>query len=98
FRGAAHVIRMRMRGDEVVDLLHVVTLQRFDNSFAFGCVTGVDQYGFACGRGNQDRIAVDWSNVENANDELASRSRWRLLLQPGADPLPIRKPGSGDDG
>ena len=43
FVGAANVIRMRMRGDEIIELLHVVALQRIENNFAFACITSINQ-------------------------------------------------------
>ena len=44
FRRAAEVVRMRMCGDEVVELLDVVALQRFDNCFALRRVSGIDEH------------------------------------------------------
>src|ERR1041384_5284945 len=38
FSRATKMIRVWMRGDEIVELLHVVTLQRFDDGLAFRCV------------------------------------------------------------
>ena len=36
-----------MRGDEIVELLHVITLQRFDDGLAFRGVARVDEHGLA---------------------------------------------------
>ena len=43
----ADVIRMRMRRDEIVELLNVMTLQRFDNSLPSARVARVDEHRFA---------------------------------------------------
>ena len=44
FSRAADVIRVWMRGDEIVELLHVVALQRFDDGLAFRGVARVDEH------------------------------------------------------
>ncbi len=56
-----------MRGDEIVELLNVITLQRFNHGFAFSRIAGVDEHRFPAGEVNQDRVAIDWTNIQHPN-------------------------------
>ena len=47
FGRAAEVIRMRVSGDEVVELLDVVALQGLDNHLALCRIAGIDEHGLA---------------------------------------------------
>ena len=85
FISGANVIRVRMRRDEVVELLNFVTLQRFEHDFAFAGIACVDQNGLTTGRQNQSRITFDRANIEH-NDLQFARRFWRLCTPPRADP------------
>jgi hypothetical protein len=88
---------MRMCRDEVIELLNVVTLQRLDHSLAFGRVAGIDEHSLAGGRGDENGIAVDWTNVKNANGQFTTGSRRRLCAPPGKDIFPAdNSAGNGD--
>jgi formylglycine-generating enzyme required for sulfatase activity len=52
FVGASDVIRVRVGSDEVIDLLHLVTLQRLEDNFSFAGVAGVNQDSRTGGRNN----------------------------------------------
>src|ERR1044072_9490654 len=98
FSSAANMIGLRMSGDEVVELLDVVPLECFDNSLSLGCVARVEQHGFAGRRGYANRVAVDSTNIENANRQLTTRGRRRLRAPPRQHILPADKSaGAGND-
>src|SRR4029078_9445716 len=79
------------------ELLNVVSLQRFDHGFAFRRIAGVDEHGLARGRRDENRIAIDLTNVENANGQFTAGSRRRLCAPPGKNIFPADKSaGQGD--
>ena len=86
---------MRVRGNEIIELLNVVTLQCLDDYFSFACVARVDEHRFSGRRRDEYRISVDWANVKDANSEFASRSGRRLVAQPRSNEFPVR--GAGGD-
>src|SRR4030095_7643578 len=47
FVGAADMIRMGMRGNKIIKLLHVVALERVEHHFAFASIARVYQYRLA---------------------------------------------------
>jgi hypothetical protein len=77
FVGAANVIGMRMGGDKVVELLDVVTFQRFNDNFAFARVARVDQNRLAARRDDQNGVAFDGPNIKHVNLKLATGRRRR---------------------
>src|SRR5258708_884149 len=64
---------MRMRGDEIIQVIDFVTLQRVEHNFAFAGVARVDQDGLAAGCDDQNRITFDWSDVEHVDLQLSGR-------------------------
>ncbi len=86
YRGGADVIRVRMRRDEVVELLDFVTLQSFEDDFAFARITSIDKNGLTPGRQNQSRIAFDRANIKHNDFQFAGRF-WRLGTPPRQSPL-----------
>src|SRR5712692_4779861 len=78
---------MRMRGDEIIQALDFVTLQRIEHDFALTGIARVDQNGLAAGRDDQNRITFDWSDVEHVDLQL-SRRFWRARTPPRQSNLP----------
>src|SRR5689334_3981010 len=80
---------MRMRGNEVIDLLNVVALQRVDDGFALRRVARVDEHRLAGRRGDEYRVSIDRANIEHADREFTTRGGRRMIAQPGSNELPV---------
>jgi hypothetical protein len=62
---------MRMRDDQIIKLLHVVTLQRVHDNLALARVTCIDKNCLAACRSDQDRVAIHRADIQNSHRQFA---------------------------
>ena len=68
--GAAKVIGMWMCTNEVVELLNVVALQRFQHDFPLARISSINEDRLASGRNNKNRVTIARSYIQYVNLKL----------------------------
>ena len=58
---------MRVRADEIIQLLHFVFFQRLEDYLLFTKIASIDQH---CGFGrrhDENRVSINWTDIEHVD-------------------------------